>query len=152
MCKNNTPLQKINRVYTGKSGRNRKENWGAEFCENPGVVAIRVVAFLFRQNVTNEDHSLPFLSMRTAPVRHECIKSINLGRLVSRCILALKYQPVSTLESLSVGQLATLRISFPNVERVQNHIFFFKKSYFFHKTHASTTLACPQANTESSKN
>lgn len=29
---NNTLLQKINRVYAGNSGRNRKENLGTELC------------------------------------------------------------------------------------------------------------------------
>lgn len=61
MRKNNTLLQEINRVNAGNLGQNWEENLGAEFGENPRVVAVRAVAFVLRQNVNDEDRSC-FLS------------------------------------------------------------------------------------------
>lgn len=49
------------------------------------------VASVFRQNLkTEERYSFPSLSIRPAPTRHESENSIDLGRLVSHCLLALQ--------------------------------------------------------------
>lgn len=40
---------------------------GAEFFENPRVMAVRAVTFVFRQNVNNEDHACFLFSQFVQP-------------------------------------------------------------------------------------